>query len=89
MLQNGSIDAWAYDDTSGIWLIQKSVANANDFEVAYVIDRIDYYYAFNKETPDSTVQYFQQALDYIKSNKDKDGVTDYEKILAKYIPAML
>jgi polar amino acid transport system substrate-binding protein len=57
--------------------------------VAYVLDQIDYYYAFNKETPESIVQSFQQALDYIKSNKDKDGVTDYEKILAKYIPATL
>lgn len=89
MLQNRSIDAWAYGDTAGIWLIQKSGANPIDFEVVYVIDQIDYYYAFNKETPDSIVQPFQQALDYIKSNKDKDGVTDYGKILAKYIPAML
>ena len=89
MLQNGSIDAWAYGDTAGIWQIQKSGANASDFKVAYVLDQIDYYYAFNKETPESIVQSFQQALDYIKSNKDKDGVTDYEKILAKYIPAML
>jgi len=89
MLQNGSIDAWAYGDTAGIWQIQKSGAKASDFKVAYVLDQIDYYYAFNKETPESIVQSFQQALDYFKSNKDKDGVTDYEKILAKYIPAML
>lgn len=89
MLQNGSIDAWAYGDTAGIWQIQKSGANASDFNVAYILDQIDYYYAFNKETPESIVQFFQQALDYIKGNKDKDGVTDYERILAKYIPAML
>ncbi len=89
MLQNGSIDAWAYGDTAGIWLIKKSGANASDFRAAYVLGQIDYYYAFNKETPDSIVQSFQQALDYIKSNKDSSGVSDYEKILTKYIPAML
>jgi polar amino acid transport system substrate-binding protein len=89
MLQNGSIDAWAYGDTAGIWLIQESGANASDFKVVYVLGQTDYYYAFNKETPDSIVQSFQQALDYIKNNKDRDGVSDYEKILSKYIPAMM
>jgi polar amino acid transport system substrate-binding protein len=89
MLQNGSIDAWAYGDTAGVWLIQEAGANASDFKAAYVLGQIDYYYAFNKETPDPIVQSFQQALDYIKSNKDRDGVSDYEKILSSYVPAML
>ncbi len=89
MLQNGSIDAWAYGDTAGIWLIQKSGLNASDFKAAYELGQIDYYYAFNKETPDSIVQSFQHALDCIESSKDKSGVTDYEKILSKYVPAML
>jgi polar amino acid transport system substrate-binding protein len=84
MLQNGSIDAWAYGDNAGIWLIKKSGANAKDFKVVYILGQIDYYYAFNKETPDSIVQSFQQAIDQVKNNKDKDGVSDYEKILSKY-----
>jgi len=87
MLENGSIDAWAHGEIAGIWLIQQSGANASDYEVAYVLGQTDAYYAFNKETPDSIVQSFQQALDYIKSNKDSNGVSDYEKILTEYIPA--
>jgi polar amino acid transport system substrate-binding protein len=86
MLENGSIDAWAYGDITGIWLIQQSGANASDYKVAYVLGENNVYYAFNKETPDSLVQSFRQALDYIKSNKDSSGVSDYEKILSKYIP---
>ena len=35
------------------------------------------------------VQSFQQALDYIKSNEDSSGFSDYQKILTKYIPVML
>ncbi len=89
MLQDGSIDAWAYGDTAGIWLIQKSGANQSNFKVAYVLGQIDYYYAFNKETSDYIVQSFQIALDRIKRTNDKYGVSDYEKILSKYIPAML
>jgi polar amino acid transport system substrate-binding protein len=86
MLENGSIDAWAYNDMTGIWQIQQSGANANDYKVAYVLGLANMYLAFNKVTPDSLVQSFQQAIDYVKSNKDKDGVTDYEKILYKYVP---
>jgi len=87
MLQNGSIDAWAYGDTAGIWLIQKSGANASDFRAAYVLGEADYYYAFNREAPDRLVQSFQEAIDYTKSNKDTNGVSDYEKILTRYLPA--
>jgi polar amino acid transport system substrate-binding protein len=88
MLKNGSIDAWAYNDITGIWQIKESGENASDYEVAYVLGLADAYLAFNKESPDSLMQSFQQAIDYVKSNKDKDGVTDYEKILSKYIPAI-
>lgn len=89
MLQNESVDAWAYGDTAGLWLIQESGLNAGDYGVAYVLGETDYYYAFNKGIPDSLVQSFQQVLDQIKGDKDKDGVSDYDRIISKYIPAML
>lgn len=88
MLQNGSLDAWAYGDVAGIWLIQETGANSSDFMVAYEFGQTNYYYAFNRETPDSIVQSFQQAIDRIKMNTDDKGVSDYEQILTKYIPAM-
>jgi ABC-type amino acid transport substrate-binding protein len=87
MLKNGTIDAWAYNDLAGIWLIQQSGQNTSNYKVAYVLAQSDGYYAFNKETPDSIVRSFQQALDYIKNNKDANGVSGYDKILTKYIPA--
>ena len=87
MLKNGTIDAWAYNDLAGLWLIQQSGQNTSDYKVAYVLAQSDGYYAFNKETPDSIVRSFQQALDYIKNNMDANGVSGYDKILTKYIPA--
>lgn len=87
MLENGTVDAWAYNDMAGIWLIQDSGKNASDYRVAYVLGRDEGYYAFNKGTSDSLVQSFQQALDYIKGNKDSSGSSDYEKILRKNTPA--
>ncbi len=86
MLDNGSIDAWAYNDMAGIWEIQESGKNASNYEAAYVLGNVDAYLAFNKEVPDSLVQSFQEAIDYIKSNKDASGLSDYEAILYKYIP---
>jgi polar amino acid transport system substrate-binding protein len=89
MLQNESIDAWAYGDVAGTWLIQDSGLNSSDYRTAYILGETAYYYAFNRETPDALVQSFQQALDYIKSNRDQEGVSDYEKIISEYAPAML
>jgi polar amino acid transport system substrate-binding protein len=88
MLNNGTIDAWAYNDVSGLWLIKQSGENASDYKVAYVIGQSEGYYAFNNRTADSIVRSFQQALDYLKSNKDASGVSDYDKILSKYTSAM-
>ena len=82
MLQNRSIDAWAYGDVAGFWLIQESGANGGDFEVAYVLGQADYYYAFHKKTPDSLVRSFQEAIDYLKNNTDSDSVSDYVKIIS-------
>lgn len=89
MLQNESVDAWAYGDTAGLWLIQESGLNASDYRAAFVLGETDYYYAFNKGIPDSLVQSFQRALDRIKGNRDKEGVSDYDRMISRYIPAML
>jgi polar amino acid transport system substrate-binding protein len=83
MLENGTIDAWAYNDIAGFWLLQQSGANASDYKAAYVLGLANVYLAFNNRTSDNLVQSFQQAIDNIKSNKDQKGVTDYEKVLYK------
>jgi polar amino acid transport system substrate-binding protein len=86
MLQNDSIDAWAYSEPTGLWLIKDSGANAIDYGAVYILGTIEAYYAFNKEIPDSLVQSFQRAIDYIKSNKDQNGASDYERIISMYNP---
>lgn len=92
MLENGSIDAMAFNEISSIWLLQQSGANASDYKVVYDLNQgniYDAYYAFNNGTSDSLVQSFQQALDYLKSNKDSNGMSDYDKILTEYIPVTM
>jgi ABC-type amino acid transport substrate-binding protein len=86
MLKNGTIDAWAYSEMNGIWSLNQSGTNISDYKAIYTLAHSDGYYAFNNHTSDSIVQSFQQALDYLKSNRDATGVSDYERILSKYIP---
>lgn len=89
MLKSGSIDidAWAYAEQPGIWLINRSRINTNDYDLVYDIgDQVELFYAFNKETPDSLVLAFQNALNQAKQEKGDDGTSDYDKILYKYLP---
>lgn len=92
LLKNESIDAMAFNEMASIWLLQQSGANAGEYKVAYKLNQgmnYDAYYAFNNGTSDSMVQSYQQALDYLKNNKDASGQSDYDKILSKYIPLTL
>ena len=89
MLKSGSIDidAWAYAEQPGIWLINRSGINTNDYDIVYDIgDQVELFYAFNKETPDSLVQDFQNALNQTEQEKGVEGTSDYDKILYKYLP---
>jgi polar amino acid transport system substrate-binding protein len=92
MLKNGTIDGMVFNEISTVWLLQQLGENASDYKVAYDLNQgksYDVYYAFNNRTADSKVQSFQQTLDFLKSNKDANGVSDYDRILSKYIPATL
>jgi len=49
-----------------------------------VVIEADLYIAFSKDVPDSTVAAWQNALDSLKKERDIDGKSVYDKILAKY-----
>jgi polar amino acid transport system substrate-binding protein len=89
MLKSGSIDidAWAYAEQPGIWLINRSGIIPNDYDLVYDVgDQVELFYAFNKEAPDSLVWAFQNALNQTKQYKGVEGTSDYDKILYKYLP---
>lgn len=89
MLKAGTIDAWAYPDLVGVWLADKSGLNASEYEVVYQLTKDSpLYYAFNKNTSDSTVRAFQTALNQTKKGKEASGVSDFEKVLYRYLPVL-
>ncbi|MCX6678047.1 MAG: transporter substrate-binding domain-containing protein [Methanothrix sp.] len=86
-LEDGTIDAWAYAEIPGMWLLNRYGIKTSQYKtIFYLGDDFELYYAFNKDIPDSLVQAFQRALNQTKQEKDLDGISDYEKILYKYIP---
>jgi polar amino acid transport system substrate-binding protein len=58
----------------------------DDFETAYVLGKGEDYFAFSIDTPNTLIQSFQQALYHVKNDKSKEGSSDYERFLYKYLP---
>lgn len=89
MLKAGTIDAWAYPDLVGMWLADKAGLNASEYVVVYDLEKeTPLYYAFNRNTSNSTVQAFQQALIQTKKGKEASGVSDFEMVLYRYLPVL-
>lgn len=89
MLKAGTIDAWAYPDLVGVWLADKAGLNASEYEAVYQLTKESpLYYAFNRNTSDSTVRAFQAALNQTKKGKEASGVSDFETVLYRYLPVL-
>ena len=87
-LNNGEIDLWAYPEATGRHITEKITGNYYSYTVVYKLENLDSYYAFSKDIPDSVVQSFQQALDSLKQEKDASGISNYDRILGRYIPSI-
>jgi polar amino acid transport system substrate-binding protein len=85
MLEAGTVDAWAYEETAGLWLIKHMAANPGNFESLYRLDEGELYFAVNRKTPKKVVQTIQEALNDLKREKTKDGFSVYEKIFDHYL----
>ncbi len=87
MLASGQIDLWATGDLTGRYEMQKAGLNPNDYESVYVLSQDDFYFAFGKDVPDTMVGAFQHSLDFVRTQKDVHGVSEYERIVYKYLGA--
>lgn len=71
------IDIWAYEKNVALWLIKQMGSNPDDFEVLYVLEKSDLYFALSKDVDKRLVRQLQNAVDHITSI----GLT--EKIIKK------
>jgi polar amino acid transport system substrate-binding protein len=87
-LDNGEIDLWACPETAGRYFTEQATGNYYSYTVVYQLQTQDTYYAFSKDVPDPVVQSFQQALNELKMEKDAAGISEYERILGRYLPSI-
>ncbi|HUU75332.1 MAG TPA: transporter substrate-binding domain-containing protein [Methanoregulaceae archaeon] len=85
LIQDGEIDFWCYGDLAGRYFAEKETGDPDYFEIVYTLDTHDLYFAFNRNTPDSVVQAFQEALDTLRYQPDEAGVIEYQRIAYQYI----
>lgn len=83
--EDGDIDGLAYAYLPGIDLIARYAKNKDAFIPACTLETHEFYYAFTSSTPARLVKSFQDALDQVRNEKDKDGVSRYERILYRYL----
>ena len=73
------IDFVATNDLVFAYLIKQEGHQWDEIEQVLILeDQYQYYYAFNKDTDEQSIQQFQQALDQLKQNGQ------YEELLKKY-----
>ncbi|WP_460372039.1 transporter substrate-binding domain-containing protein [Methanocalculus sp. MC3] len=87
MLDAGEIDLFASGDLAGEYLIAQVTGKYGYFNQIYRLTTVDLYYAFNRETPQQDVEWFQSALDALKETPSDGGLSRYDQILNRYIPS--
>ncbi|WP_146199685.1 cache domain-containing protein [Methanospirillum stamsii] len=84
-LVDGTSDVWVYARYPGESLIQTFAENPSVFYVLDEVEKTTYYYAFSKNTNPDIIELLQKNLDVLKSDRGTEGITTYERIVAKYL----
>ncbi len=83
-LKKGRIDLWAYEENVARWWLDKFGYDQKEFEVVYVLQEGELYYAFNRNVDIVLINKLQRALNILKNNVTENGTTEYQKIVDKY-----
>ncbi|HWQ68172.1 MAG TPA: transporter substrate-binding domain-containing protein [Methanospirillum sp.] len=85
MLENGSVDGWAYALLPGRQLISQFASNQSAIVPVQTLKTYDFYIAFNRNTSPRIVNSLQDTMDLLRSEKDTSGVSMYDQILYRYV----
>ncbi len=83
-LQSGAVDCIAYSEIGHNLVISGMSLNQSDFKISFVMKVNELYYAFNINTSNDIITYFQNALNDLKDDKTTDGSSVYDKIISNY-----
>jgi len=86
MLIYNRIDLWTYGQRTASWLIKQQGGQPSEYEPVWSFESASgLYLAFHRDTPKSTIELFQSALDQLKTVKQEGGLSTYDRILNSYI----
>ena len=85
MLEGGEIDLWATGDLAGRHQMLTTAGDPNAYEIVCTLSENDFYFIFSRDVPDTLVNAFRHALGAVRSRKDAQGVSDYERIIYRYL----
>ncbi|WP_367989015.1 substrate-binding periplasmic protein [Vibrio sp. NTOU-M3] len=83
-LYKGRTDLWAYEENVAKWWLSQAGYDLNQFEVVYVLQQGELYYAFNANISEEIVASLQNAINKLKHDINEDGTSQYESIVKKY-----
>ena len=83
MLERGRVDLITQSDSAFRDIIKRTGRNPADYEMVYIMDRFELYYAFNRNTDPSYIDRLQQALDALKK-PGPQGASEYDRIRARH-----
>ena len=86
MLENGSADAWVYNEIAGYQAITRNSQNPDNFIIGKDLGTSEYYFAFNKNTSPEWIEELNATYQSLKRDRSLTGITPYEEIIARYLP---
>ena len=84
MLENGTVDCIAYSEIGHQLILSAFILNESDYETTYVMSVSELYYAFNLNTSNDIIDYFQDALNELINDRGTDGTSVYDRIISNY-----
>jgi len=85
MLAANRIDLVSYSDISFNRVLKDLGFSPGDYEVAFVLDEVPAFYAFNKNISDKVIEKLQSVLDNLKKPGENGGKSVHQQVLDKYL----
>lgn len=84
MLRAGRVDMIAFNELGAIHAMKRLGMNPGEYRVAWVLTESDLCVGFNRKTDPSLVRRINTAIAQLKE-KDASGVSQYERIVERYL----
>jgi len=84
-LMDGKVDLWVAPTQGFQFIAYEAGINPAEIEPVSFLRRADWYIAFNRLTPDTTIETWQKALDDMKKSDKPDVCSVYENIITSYV----